>query len=121
MKNLIKSFLVIALLCSTMTFAQAKEVPMPVGGIKALMENVKYPEKAHDARLEGKLLLEVTIDESGNVVKSVVMESAGVDFDNAAIAAVKKTKFAPAEKGGKKVKASVVIPFQFKLGSGTNK
>lgn len=43
MKNLIKSFLVIALLCSTMTFAQGKEVPMPVGGIKALMGNVKYP------------------------------------------------------------------------------
>lgn len=66
-------------------------------------------------------MLEVTIDESSNVVKTVVKESAGVDFDNAAIAAVKKIKFTPAEKDGKKVKASVVIPFQFKLGSGTNK
>lgn len=115
MKYLIKSFLVIALLCSSMVFAQGKEVPMPVGGMKALMENVKYPEKAHDAGLEGKLLLEVTVDESGNVVKAVVKESAGADFDNAAIKAVKKTKFTPAEKDGKKVKASVVIPFQFKL------
>lgn len=115
MKNLTKLLITLTVLFLTISFAQSKEVPMPVGGMKALMENVKYPEKAHDAGLEGKLLLEVTIDESGSVVKTIVKESAGTDFDNAAINAVKKTKFTPAEKNGKKVKATVVIPFQFKL------
>lgn len=115
MKNLIKVVLLIVLLFAVV-FAQDKEVPMPVGGINALMENVKYPEKAHEEGLEGKVILEVTVDKSGAVVGTVVKESAGDDFDNAAINAVKKTKFIPAEKDGKKIKASVVIPFQFKLG-----
>lgn len=116
MKNLISIFFITALLFTSTLFAQAKEVPMPVGGIQALMENVVYPEKAHEEGLEGKVILEVTVDESGAVAGTVVKESAGDDFDKAAIDAVKKTKFTPGEKGGKKIKASVVIPFQFKLG-----
>ncbi len=115
MKNLISTIFITALLFTSTLFAQSKEVPMPVGGMNALMENVVYPEKASKEGLQGKVILEVTVDETGDVTNAIVKKSADDLLDRAAIDAVMKTTFTPAEKNGEKVKASVVIPFQFKL------
>ena len=55
------------------------------------------------------------IDKNGNVAETEVIKSVREDLDNAAIKAVKMTKFEPGIKDGKKVKAEVTIPIKFKL------
>ena len=93
----------------------ADTMPQPVGGIQALAKNIVYPEKAKQKGTEGKVFLQVYIDESGKVVKTSVIKSAGELLDNAAEAAIQKTTFTPGIVNGKPVKVKVVIPVVFKL------
>ncbi len=90
-------------------------MPFPIGGMKAIAENVVYPEIAKVNKLEGKVLVKALINEQGKVASTEVVESLSVECDKAAVDAIKKVKFNPALKDGKAVKCEVVIPVQFKL------
>jgi TonB family protein len=69
-----------------------------------------YPEGETTAAV---VLLELTLDASGNVTASTITQSAGNAFDNAALAAAAQLKFSPAQKNGVAIPA--VIPFSFEL------
>ena len=90
-------------------------MPTPIGGMKAIAEHVVYPETAKINKLEGKVLVKVLIDENGNVTSTEILESLSSECDKAAVDAIKKVKFNPAIKDGKKIKSEVVIPIHFKL------
>ena len=90
-------------------------MPTPIGGMKAIAENVVYPETAKISKLEGRVLVKVLIDEKGNVTSTEIVESLSIECDNAPAEAIKKVKFTPAMKDGKAVKCEVVVPVQFKL------
>ncbi|MBL1213917.1 MAG: energy transducer TonB [Ignavibacteriae bacterium] len=99
-------------------FAQTKDadvMPSPEGGIMAIAKNVVYPEEAKIAGIQGRVFVEATIDEKGNVTKTSILKGIGYGCDEAAEAAVTKTKFSPATNDGEIVKAVVTIPIQFKL------
>ena len=89
--------------------------PEPIGGIKAIAKNVVYPEKARQVKMQGKVMLKVEINEKGEVEKVYVERGVDKMLDEAAIKAVKATKFTPGEMNGKKVKAELVIPVKFEL------
>ncbi|HEY1537442.1 MAG TPA: TonB family protein, partial [Polyangiaceae bacterium] len=74
-----------------------------------------YPPEALAARLEGTVVLFVTVEADGTVSLATVAESAGVAFDQAALAAVKQWKFAPARRGGQPISSRVRVPFAFVL------
>lgn len=93
----------------------ADSMPQPIGGIQALAKNIVYPEKAKQKGTEGKVFLQVYIDESGKVIKTSVIKSAGELLDKAAEDAIRKTTFTPGIVNGKPVKVKVVIPIVFKL------
>ncbi|HKB84669.1 MAG TPA: energy transducer TonB [Ignavibacteriaceae bacterium] len=93
----------------------ADTMPQIIGGLQALSNNVVYPEKAKQSGTEGRVYIQVYLDESGKVVKSLVIKSAGELLDNAALSAIKKTRFTPAIVNGKPVKAKIVVPIFFKL------
>jgi len=93
----------------------ADTMPQIIGGLQALSNNVVYPEKAKQSGTEGRVYIQVYLDESGKVVKSLVIKSAGELLDNAALSAIKKTRFMPAIVNGKPVKAKIVVPIFFKL------
>lgn len=83
--------------------------------MKTIAEHIIYPETAKINKLEGKVLVKALIDEKGNVTSTEMVESLSIDCDKAAVDAIKKVKFNPAIKDGKKIKCEVVIPVQFKL------
>jgi protein TonB len=91
------------------------EMPFPVGGMKALAQNVKYPEIAKRAGLQGRVFVKAFIDENGDVAGAEIIKGIGGGCDQAAIDAVKATKFTPGTKNGKPVKVQVSIPILFKL------
>lgn len=90
-------------------------MPAPVGGMKSLQQNIVYPEDAKLKGIEGKVIVQAFIDESGKVVKTEILKSAGDDLDKAAVKALQNTAFTPGKADGKPVKVKIVIPIVFKL------
>ena len=97
------------------------EMPEPIGGIAAIQRNIKYPEIAKRAGIEGKVYILAYIDENGDVTKTTVLKGIGGGCDEAAINAIKKVKFIPGRQGGKPVKVQVSIPVIFKLSDNSAK
>jgi protein TonB len=71
-----------------------KSVPVAQGGIIAA---------AQSAGIEGRLKLELQIDESGNVTSARVITGLGGAIDEAALAAAKRVKVSPITKCGKPI------------------
>ena len=105
----------------TSSYAQEKKMekfdvpPEPAGGMGAIGKNVKFPEEAKKNNVQGKVLVNATIDKTGKVTKAAISQGIGSGCDEAAIKAIKKTKFKPAVKDGKKIECEVTIPIEFKL------
>jgi len=92
------------------------EPPEAIGGYGAIQRNLVYPEIARKAGVEGKVIVLAVIDEKGNVVRTQVVKSLGNNgCDEAAIAAIRKTKWKPAMQRDKAVKVQISIPVVFKL------
>ncbi len=77
----------------------------------------KYPESARRAEREGLVQLEFTVGVDGRAadIKVIKEEPKGFSFGEAAIDAVKRWRFIPAEKGGESVPMRVKVPVRFTL------
>jgi len=96
-------------------FVAVEEMPEPIGGLYAIQSKIKYPDEAKQNGVEGKVFIQAFIDETGNVVEAKVIKGAGYGLDEAALEAVKQTKFTSGKQEGKPVKVQVTIPIVFKL------
>lgn len=95
--------------------AFAEEMPSPIGGLEALMKNVTYPSFAKKAGVEGKVYLLAYINENGSVDDVKVIKGIGAGCDEAAIDAIKKSKFNPGKNKGAPVKVKLSLTINFKL------
>lgn len=96
-------------------YVVVEEMPEIVGGIKSIQEKIVYPELARRSGIEGKVYALAFIDEKGNVADAKIIKGIGGGCDEAALDAVKQTKFIPGRQKGKPVKVQVSIPIVFKL------
>jgi protein TonB len=74
-----------------------------------------YPQAARRMGREGKVILRLAIDETGKLEQVEVVESSGFEFTRAAVEAVKKSTFRPAQQNGRPVPSRAVLPVQFVL------
>lgn len=75
-----------------------------------------YPSSLLKKGVGGKVLITCTVDATGRVISTTIKQSSGhPDLDKAAINAVNKWKFKPGVKGGKSIKATCVVPFNFEV------
>ena len=75
-----------------------------------------YPKYELDNGIEGTVYIQFRIDTLGNVAESYVAKSSQNDnLDNAALNAVKTSKWQPAKNQGKSVSVWQTLPFEFKL------
>jgi TonB family protein len=77
--------------------------------------DVEYPMALKNANIEGEVWLRVVIDEKGKPTSFDVVKASNSAFVPAAVAAVKKMEFEPAEKNGHAVAAEAVLPFKWVL------
>lgn len=96
-------------------FVAVEQMPEPIGGIAAIQKNIVYPELAKRAGVQGRVFVKAYVDEQGNVTKVDLIKGIGAGCDEAAMNAVKMTKFKPGKQRGKAVKVQVSIPVIFKL------
>jgi protein TonB len=90
------------------------EAPSPIGGWDALKRNLVYPPMAQKAGVEGKVIVNTEIDEQGNVGRTWILKSL-VGCDEAAVAAIRKTKWKPAMQRDQPVFVRVSITVVFQL------
>ena len=76
----------------------------------------KYPKAAKEKGIEGTVIVQVFIDEKGRVKETKIMKGIpNSGLDEAAIEAIKKTRFIPAKAREKKVGVWISIPVNFRL------
>ena len=73
----------------------------------------RYPLLARRLGKEGTVLLRLTIDEKGRLIKCEVVKGAGYGFEEAAIKAVKRSKFLPARRKGRPISCRALLPIKF--------
>lgn len=96
-------------------FVAVEQQPEPIGGLEGIQKRIVYPEIAKRAGVQGRVFVKAFVDENGNVVKVELLKGIGAGCDEAAMEAVKNTKFTPGRQRGKSVKVQVSIPIVFRL------
>jgi protein TonB len=106
-------------------FGTAAERPAAGGGdcaedlVKAKPQGFVKPTYTDDARaagIEGRVRVEISIDETGKVVSAKVVSGLGHGLDESAIEAAKRMNFSAATKCGTAVKSTFVLSMRFVLG-----
>ena len=72
-----------------------------------------YSDRARTAGIEGKVRVELTVDETGRVVSVRVLSGLGYGLDEAAVAAAERATFEPALRCGKATRATFTISMRF--------
>ncbi len=84
--------------------------------IRSTQVKPDYPSIARKAGVEGKVLLQIVIDEEGNVIKAdVVFASPAGIFEDAAIKAIMQWKYKPAKQRDKAIKVAMGYTMEFTL------
>lgn len=97
--------------------AFAEVMPQFNGNLKAYIANeFDYPSMAVSHGIEGKVLVEVILDEEGKIRKAKILRSLGYGCDEEALRVVyAMPKWEPARVGNRPVKIKMVIPITLKL------
>ncbi len=127
MKNLFQIFILLLLIIPfSNSFATGKDdlykpfaevMPEPKGGIEGVYSKIQYPKVAQQVGIQGKVYLLIYINENGDVDDVKVLKGIGAGCDEAAIDAVKNTKFTPGKDNGTAIKVKLSLPITFKLTS----
>jgi protein TonB len=80
------------------------------------MVKPRYPEIARKAGVEGKVVLQIVVDERGNVLEAIVILGQPPEiFNTAAIEAIMQWKFKPAKQRDKAIKVRMGQQMEFSL------
>jgi len=75
-----------------------------------------YPEIAQEAGIEGVVVVQAFIDERGRVKETLILKGVpNTGLDEAAMEAIRRTKFHPAEQRERPVAVWISIPVNFRL------
>jgi TonB family protein len=117
--------LLASLLASLLTSSTLAQTPAPAGPPYRVEGDVKRPEKisgapptfteeARKARMTGGVvILDVLIDEKGNVTDVKVLQGLAMGLEEAAVKAVKRWKFKPATLDGQPVPVYYILTVNF--------
>lgn len=95
-----------------------KICPAPLGGMESIYEKLVYPPDAIAYGLEGEVRLLATISKDGNVTETKVLRGIGLGCDEAAEAAVRKTRFLPGQNESGPTTSNLTLSVKFQLVDG---
>jgi periplasmic protein TonB len=96
-------------------FVIVEEMPELVGGLASIQSQIRYPEVARRAGVEGRVFVQFVVDEEGRVVDPVVTRGLGAGLDEEAIRAVSNARFTPGKQRGQPVRVRMSLPITFRL------
>ena len=101
-------------------YSMVKQMPEYPGGMQGmfqfLKDNLKYPQEAKDKGIQGRVLLQITVDATGKVTDPKVVRGVDPLLDAEAIRVVKlMPRWTPGVQDGKAVDVLYVLPIMFSL------
>ena len=101
-------------------FSIVESMPQFPGGMPAFLEylgkNIKYPRKATQLGVEGRVFVEFIVNKDGTLTDLKVVKGIGSGCDEEAIRVLSKSpSWAPGKQRGKAVRVKMVVPIFFKL------
>jgi TonB family protein len=97
-----------------------EQMPQFPGGDPAMFEfiskNVKYPQKAKDEGIQGRVFIQFVVEKDGSVGEVKLLRGIGGGCDEEGIRVVKSMpKWTPGQQAGKAVRVLYTLPIFFKL------
>lgn len=101
-------------------FGVVEQMPSFPGGKKAMMdylkENTEYPAKAVKNKIQGRVIVQFTVDEKGRLSDIKVVKSVEPSLNAEAVRVVKSMpRWNPGTQQGKAVKVRYTLPVTFRL------
>ncbi|NGP77316.1 energy transducer TonB [Balneolaceae bacterium YR4-1] len=96
-------------------FVVVENMPELIGGLAALQKNIRYPEMARKAGIEGRVIVQFIVNEQGEVENPRVIRGIGGGCDEEALRAVSNALFKPGRQRGNPVRVQYSLPVIFKL------
>ncbi len=96
-------------------FEVAEVQPTLIGGLAGLQGRLKYPDLAIRASIEGQVVVQFVVDERGHVVDPVVLRSPNEMLSEAALDAIRESRFTPGQQMGRPVRVRFAVPVTFEL------
>lgn len=96
-------------------FVVVEQMPELIGGLASIQQQIRYPEMAKRAGVEGRVILQFIVNERGRVEEVQVVRGVGAGCDEEAVRVVKQARFKPGKQRGAVVKVKMSIPVTFKL------
>ena len=105
----------------SVVYDMVAEAPQFPGGSKAMMQfiedNLNYPQEAKDKKIEGRVILQLVVDDTGQVTDPKIVRSIDPLLDAEAIRIVKAMpRWTPGKQDGKAVSVRYTLPVAFLLG-----
>src|SRR5262249_43566692 len=102
---------------SQQTYTFVGQMPEFIGDRDAyLSNNLRYPEAARDAGIEGKVVIQFVVNEEGNISDAVVVRGIGGGCNEEALRVVKSMpRWKPGKNNGQPVKVKLTLPINFTL------
>lgn len=92
-----------------------EEPPELLGGREVLQSRLRYPPKASEAGLEGRVSVRMIVDETGAMLNPEILKGIRHDMDAEVLRVIKGARFKPGTVGGQPVKSWYTLFFEFKL------
>ncbi len=89
-------------------------LPTIIGGLESFQNRLIYPPNALERKIEGLVIISVTIDSLGNPINPRIMKGIGMGCDEEAIRLARTAKFSPAYDRGKYINYQIVFPIKFR-------
>ena len=101
-------------------FEIVEEAPEFPGGMQAMMEylakNVRYPAKAHEANVQGRVITQFTVGRDGAIRDAKVVRSVSPELDAEALRVISAMpNWKPGKQRGKAVACHFTVPVMFRL------
>jgi TonB family protein len=102
------------------TGGSADDAVVPAAGVHVAARLVSsvvaaYPAAARSDDVEGDVGVEIVVDREGRVIEARVARPAGHGFDDAALTAIRRYRFSPAQRDGHAVRVRMPWSVQFRL------
>ncbi|MCH8569503.1 MAG: energy transducer TonB [Balneolales bacterium] len=97
-------------------YDESSPMPVMIGGMEAFYSNLRYPNASRDNNHQGRVLLDFVVSRDGIPANIEVRRSSGHRLlDQAAINALRQTRFEPGKIDGEAVAVCMIQPVIFRL------
>jgi len=96
-------------------FIVVEQMPELIGGLSALQQQIRYPEMARRAGIQGLVIVQFIVNERGEIENPRILRGIGGGCDEEALRVVRNARFNPGLQRGRPVRVQYQLPVVFRL------